>query len=644
MLRPPAIFVSLCTAVLVALAGLGFVAVPAAPAQAATVTSSRLPATIDDAIPADYSAPAAALYVAPGGSDSATGTPEAPFATLAKAMKTVKAGGTIVLRGGVYREGAGAATGFNTGGTYYTSLPAGVTIQSYPGETVWLDGTVRISSWKKVSKKDYKVSWSTPDLCAQKYYTRKPSSPGTSGPCSFPDAVGSGASLGDPQMLFRNGKQLTQVSSLKKMTSTSKFYYDWSKKVLHVRFNPSGSTVEATRFAQALALYQPSNLSIKGIGFRRYASNQYTNATGGAVLLNGGSTVLVERSVFTENAGAGLLVWQTTGLTVRQSVLSGNGSNGLYVDGVWAKRAAGYDVTDDLVIESSRLDDNNRDRYGVNCTWACGAAGAKVTGTVGITLRDSSFSRNGGGRGSGFWCDLGCGDLTAYRNDFIDNDRHGLVYEVSSGAVVASNLFVRNGWDSPAYGGGYALYIGSADVRVYNNTLVDNNAGVAIYDDARSAAGENDQKLGANTVGVDFVNNIVTGGSSKTGRQLAVSGADLKYAGNTTASSVVGTISHNSYYNPSGGSKYWLAWTEHKGATTEIFTSVDAVIASKGHEVGSELVRSGANPFLTAPASGDYSVKGDSEACGSAAELPADIADLLGVARSGHDRGVIADR
>jgi hypothetical protein len=626
---------------------MGLGVLPGAPAAADTVTLSRkVPATIAEAMSTGYAAPSGALYVATTGSDAADGTQAAPFATLAKAMRSVKANGTIVVRGGVYHQGAGPAVNPSTGGTYYFSgIPTGVTIQAAPGETVWFDGTQQVTNWKKVSKNHYAVSWETPDFCGRSYYSRPPARQASNGPCSYPDSIGGTASLGDPQMAFRDGRQLAQVSSLKKMTSASKFYYDFARRTLHIRFNPAGSTVELSRFAQAMALYRPTDFAIKGIGFRRYATNQVHNATAGAVLLNLGSDVLLENTVFTENAGGGLQGWQTTNLTVRQSILSGNGANGLNYDGNWDARGEGTSPADNLVIEYSRLDGNNTDRYGVNCTWACMAAGAKVTGTSGITLRYSSFSRNTGGRGSGFWCDLGCSRMQAYGNVFADNARHGLIYEISDGAVIASNLFVGNGWHSPAYGGGWAMYIGSAHVRMYNNTMVDNQQGVAIYDDSRSSVantgGYAATRIGPSTVGIEFANNIISGGRTSGGRQLAISGADARIAGNTEASQMIDLVANNSYYRPANGPQYWVVWTERPGAKSVPFKTVAEAQASKGIETGSEMSRAASNPFLAAPGAGDYSVKQASSASGTAGALPEDIADLLGVPAGGHSRGVI---
>jgi hypothetical protein len=79
------------------------------------------------------------LWVSPSGSDSAAGTKAAPYATIAKALSTVKAGQTIVLRGGTYKPTASLKV--ITSGTSAKRI----TIGSYAGETAVIDGS-KISS------------------------------------------------------------------------------------------------------------------------------------------------------------------------------------------------------------------------------------------------------------------------------------------------------------------------------------------------------------------------------------------------------------------------------------------------------------------------------------------------------------------
>jgi len=82
---------------------------------------------------AQYPVPAGAVVVSPSGNDSAAGTAAAPYRTLTKAASAAAAGATIVLRAGTYHESV--------------AVYKRVTIQSWPGETVWLDGSVPVNDW-----------------------------------------------------------------------------------------------------------------------------------------------------------------------------------------------------------------------------------------------------------------------------------------------------------------------------------------------------------------------------------------------------------------------------------------------------------------------------------------------------------------
>src|SRR5258708_1860598 len=74
--------------------------------QAAAYWAFRTPIIADTA----YAVPGGAVFVAPGGLDTNTGAAGAPLASIARAIAVVASGGTIVLRGGTYREQLGTIT------------------------------------------------------------------------------------------------------------------------------------------------------------------------------------------------------------------------------------------------------------------------------------------------------------------------------------------------------------------------------------------------------------------------------------------------------------------------------------------------------------------------------------------------------
>ena len=90
-------------------------------------------------------------YVAPHGHDTYAGTELQPFRTIQKAVSGLKPGDVCVLRAGRYQE-AVSIQGLE--GTPQDPI----TIQSYPGETVVLDGTVPIKArWTRYSKDIYQT-------------------------------------------------------------------------------------------------------------------------------------------------------------------------------------------------------------------------------------------------------------------------------------------------------------------------------------------------------------------------------------------------------------------------------------------------------------------------------------------------------
>src|SRR3569623_782438 len=78
---------------------------------------------------------AAEYYLAPGGNDAASGSMEAPCATLQKAVSVAAAGDTVWIRGGTYQittpATSGAGVNFTRSGT---SASSRIKYWAYPGE------------------------------------------------------------------------------------------------------------------------------------------------------------------------------------------------------------------------------------------------------------------------------------------------------------------------------------------------------------------------------------------------------------------------------------------------------------------------------------------------------------------------------
>jgi hypothetical protein len=102
---------------------------PTSPTTSPTASPTTSPTTSPTVSPTT-SPTTGALYVAPGGTDSAAGTQAAPT-TLASAVTRIAAGGTIYMRGGTYSYSATQTIAAGNNGT----SSARKTLSAYPGET-----------------------------------------------------------------------------------------------------------------------------------------------------------------------------------------------------------------------------------------------------------------------------------------------------------------------------------------------------------------------------------------------------------------------------------------------------------------------------------------------------------------------------
>ncbi|EPX59126.1 hypothetical protein D187_003228 [Cystobacter fuscus DSM 2262] len=556
----------------------------------------------------DYAIPAGAIFMATNGSDGNPGTQAAPVATLNRAIALVPSGGTIVVRGGTYRDW------YNNGAGNYKVATKPITFQAYPHETVWFDGTdvKPASSWTSDGAGHWYIDWSTPSFCNGGYYNYKYDAQPTTntGPCAHFDMYGDPANpaAGDPQMVFIDGAYVHEVKTLAEATPGN-FFYDWTNRRLYIATNPSGHTVEVAARPVALVL-GGTGYALKGLGFRRYATNEYSNTTNSAVYI-GATQSLVENCVFTQMA-AGSLSIKSQGGVVRRSVFAHNGFTAIGSNGQTNSATVGYDG---LLLEEILVNANNTERFGTNCSRSCAQAGVKIAHMNGFTVRHSVFENNVGG--AGFWCDEDCrGGVMVY--NIARNNKTGLFYEVSDTGIIASNLI----YDNASYG----IQSCSSNTKIYNNTLVNNAAiNIWIYDDARNESDKRGSDIGPDTANVDVANNILSGGNITT---LKASRSDSNYT-NTGPNTFFSGLDYNSYYRSGGGGKSLVNWVDTGGVN---YTSLAALQAGHGWESHGHDIASGGDPFFVNQELHDYAVRGTSPAYQSGKPLPADVAQALGVA------------
>ncbi len=528
-----------------------------------------------------YAYPSNALFVSPAGDDAAAGTLAAPLKTVLKAVSKSAAGGTVVLRAGVYREELG-------------TVAKAITLQPYPNEDAWLDGSDVVSGFVADGAMFRKDAWAIAQtLC--------PSSS-----CYDPNLVTSAnPAAGLPDMVFVDGVPLTQVLTQAEVTATT-FYVDRPGQKLFIGVNPAGKVVEASTRKRAMFLYSAavSGTRLRGFGVRRYASNlQFSTRPGQIEMSSGARGVEFENLVITQSASSGLFISGSStdlasGVVMRHNQFVYNGASGL--TGNWMTG---------LVMEDNLFVSNNLEKGQYSGTYGS-FAGAKLARLSDSTIKNNLFRNNDA---KGFWCDLECRSNTVVGNVVNGNLSHGIFHEISYDGLIASNVVYDNG--------GYGLKVGGQTVRVFNNTLV-NNASDDLYI-------YNDDRLPSQNITVK--NNIIAGGARALGGTHLIN-ATFGGAGAQAPGVVVVAMDHNLYFRSDASKpQYVLGWDgpSSSNAFTVFGSALQQTTSREANGAGIDGAALG-TLFVNAPA-GDFRLAAGARAAGMGEALPADAAAAIGV-------------
>jgi hypothetical protein len=436
-----------------------------------------------------YDVPAAphVYYVAPDGRSDAPGTLAQPK-SLESAIAQVVTGDAVILRGGVYR----------TGGLL---LNQGITLQPYRDERPVLKGTRVATAWQPLRNKLWKTSWTTLFPAKPLGWWQR-------------DREGMRTPLHrfNNDMVFVDGR-LLQSAGWEGEVDENSYYIDYDKGQVYIGVDPTGRQVEITAFDSALVrtsrpvhdkVSDRKGPTIRGITFTQYAyralevegKKQFTAAdepTDEPVGLADPSTfgkevvgtVLENVTITFCSRVAGY--FRGDGLVIRNSLISDTSTEGIYVIG-----------SSDVLLERNIIRRNNVEHL----TGYYPAAVKIFNQTRRVTCRDNLVIDNPDS--NGIWYDVGNRDAV-FVNNWIENAQDGFFFEISRGAVVAGNVFVRCNKG--------VRVLNSADVRVYNNTFVDTAA--SFERNERSATGDHFGWHPSTGPGVDareghvFVNNLL---------------------------------------------------------------------------------------------------------------------------------------
>ncbi len=541
-------------------------------------TAAYEAASINDT---NFPIPTGALYVANGGSDTNPGTLAAPFATIHKAIAAAPAGGTIVVRGGTYRESLG-------------SIGKPLTIQAYPHEQPWVKGSVVVSSFTPVAN-----GWSTPfttPMCDNCYPAQALAS-------DHPAA-------GLPEQVFVDGAPLQQVTSAGALT-TGTFYVDRANGQIILNDDPTGHTVEVTVLASAFSIgTKGSGSIIRGLGFEHWAT-VYQNGTNVAAMISG-SNVTIDNDTFAWSSSRGLGIYGSNDV-VTNSHFVDNGMNG-----VTGNKIGGLD------FENNEVAFSNYEHWDITPSPFAQIGGVKLTGAANTVMRGNDFHDN---YSNGLWFDCQSHGQTIIDNTVENNAGHGIAVEISANSIIAGNVIAENGRDG-------LKISGSNNVEVWNNTSVDNGwAQIGVYEDPRH---DPTNIATEDTTNVRIANNIFEAGPNST--KYVLYNLDISHPKHLTFTQMVSADDHNDWGRAVTTSPKYEFSTQAALDKTGHYLTLAAMVAGSGREQASTSTDGlSLQSIFTDPDHGDYSVQPTVLAQLSApATLPAAVLAALGNVAPAH--------
>jgi len=428
-------------------------------------------------------------FVAADGRSEASGTVLEDPTTLEAAITRVASGDAIVLRGGIYR----------TGGLL---LNQGITLQPYRDERPVLKGSRVATAWEALQDGVWRTAWQTLFPASPLGWWQRAR-----------EGMRTPLHRFNNDMVFVDG-ELLQSAGWEGEVDEHSYYIDYEHGYVYIGVNPAGKTVEITAFDSALVRTSQAvhgketdhrGPVIRGITFTQYAyralevegKKQFTAndeptdepvgladpATFGKETTG---TVLENVTITHCSRVAGY--FRGDGLTIRNSLVSDTGTEGIYVIG-----------SSDVLLERNIILRNNVERL----TGYYPSAVKIFNQTRRVTFRDNLILDQPWS--NGVWYDVGNRDGVIV-NNWIEGAQDAIFFEISDGVVVAGNVLVDNQ-------NGVRI-LNSANARVYNNTFV--NSPATFERNGRSPEGDHFGWHSSTGPGVEareghvFVNNLLT--------------------------------------------------------------------------------------------------------------------------------------
>jgi parallel beta-helix repeat protein len=569
-----------------ALAALGVVALGAASGIAAVmhVSDAQSPAlgtsapwgqmTLDTT---NFAIPAGAVFVSPSGRDTNAGSAAAPVASLSRALAATPTGGTIVLRGGIYRQSI--------------TITKRVTLQAYPYEQPFVLGSDLLSGFVQHGSY-WQRAWTSP-FCHTCY------------PRGVVTSANPAAGL--PEQVFINGAPLRQVLGLS-LVRTGTFFYDITHHELYLGTNPSYGAEVTTRGVALTVTAGAAGSLIRGIAFARFGAVYNGN---GAMVMNTSAGTTFDHDAFGWSASRGVSSMASNDVFTNNLFMD-NGSNGFHA----------Y-MSNGLVFQNNRVAYSNEEQFNITPSSTASEGGAKITHSWNCVFTGNVFDHNGA---NGLWFDVSSTNVAIANNTLIANAGHGIAYEVSGRATIAGNLVVGNGRI------GIKLS-GVSGAEVWNNTVVGNGwSQFAVYEDPRHDSNPADNAVGItyDTANVHMGNNAFVADPNSTGPSFQ--SFDISHPRHTSTPQMMTVDTHNVWSRQMASKPSVLLDWQSTLASSARFTTLATAQHATGREASSIAAD---NVPLTAlfqdPVHGNYLPSASSPLRQAGSPVPASVAALLGL-------------
>lgn len=384
----------------------------------------------------------------PNASDANAGTEQAPWKTIGHAAQVARAGDTVLIRTGVYRE----KVVVNHGG----NARQPIRFQADVGATVVVTGADRLTDWKQEAGEPgvFSTPWSHRFINWDPNHTH-PGDPRH-------------RLIGRSEQAFVKGYLLRQVLS-RRQVARGTFYVDLDAGRLYARSAADDDLSKEGILAEASAREviwdcKADDVQVRGLCFR-YAAN---SAQQGAAIFAGRRDV-IESCTFERTNGSGA-TFAAPDIVVRGCTFEENGQLGF-----------GADRAHRLLMSGCVIRDNNVKNF--DRDWEAG--GDKLVLSRGVVIEGSQFLQN---RGDGIWFDIGNENCTVRNCLIADNEDAGIFYEISFGLHAHDNVIRGNGLAGTpgAWGASSGISLSSSPGCVIErNLLIGNKEGFAFREAER---------------------------------------------------------------------------------------------------------------------------------------------------------------